>query len=48
LCHESDKNVVEYAMSRSLSPSMISEYEQKFISKEVFQRSLSEFTGFFS
>jgi predicted nuclease of restriction endonuclease-like (RecB) superfamily len=48
LCHESDKNVVEYAMSRSLSPSMISEYEQKFISKEVFQRSLSAFTGFFS
>jgi predicted nuclease of restriction endonuclease-like (RecB) superfamily len=47
LCQESDCSVVEYAMSRSLSPTMIAEYERQLIPKEVFQRSLEEFTQFF-
>jgi len=46
LCQEADHSVVEYAMSRSLSPTMIAEYERQLIPKEVLQRSLEEFTGF--
>jgi len=46
LCQEADRSVVEYAMSRSLSPTMIAEYERQLIPKEVLQRSLEEFTHF--
>ncbi len=46
LCQEADRNVVEYAMSRSLSPTMIAEYKRQLIPKEVFQRCLGEFTSF--
>jgi predicted nuclease of restriction endonuclease-like (RecB) superfamily len=46
LCREADRSVVEYAMSRSLSPTMIAEYQRQLIPKEVLQRSLEEFTGF--
>ena len=46
LCREADRSVVEYAMNRSLSPTMISEYQQKLISKEVLQQSLDEFCSF--
>ena len=46
LCQEADRSVVEYAMSRSLSPAMIAEYERQLISKEVLLRSLDEFTQF--
>jgi predicted nuclease of restriction endonuclease-like (RecB) superfamily len=46
LCHETDRSVVEYAMSRSLSPTMIAEYERQLIPKEVLQRSLDEFCNF--
>jgi predicted nuclease of restriction endonuclease-like (RecB) superfamily len=46
LCREADRSVVEYAMSRSLSPTMIAEYERQLIPKEVLQRSLEEFTQF--
>jgi len=46
LCQEADRSVVEYAMSRSLSPTMIAEYERQLIPKEVLQRSLEDFTHF--
>jgi predicted nuclease of restriction endonuclease-like (RecB) superfamily len=46
LCREADRSVVEYAMSRSLSPTLIAEYERQLIPKDVFQRSLEEFTRF--
>lgn len=46
LCQEADHSVVEYAMSRSLSPTMIAEYKRQLIPKEVLQRSLEEFTQF--
>jgi RecB family endonuclease NucS len=46
LCQGADRSVVEYAMSRSLSPTMIAEYERQLIPKEVLQRSLDEFTFF--
>ena len=46
LCQEADRSVVEYAMSRSLSPTMIAEYERLLIPKDILQRSLEEFTQF--
>ncbi|GHU61658.1 hypothetical protein FACS1894123_01360 [Bacteroidia bacterium] len=46
LCQEADRSVVEYARSRSLSPTMIAEYKRQLIPKEVLQHSLEEFTGF--
>jgi len=46
LCQETDRNVVEYAMSRSLSPTMVAEYKRQLIPKEVLQRSLDEFCNF--
>ena len=46
LCQEADRSVVEYAMNRSLSPTMIAEYERQLIPKEVLQRSLDEFCNF--
>jgi predicted nuclease of restriction endonuclease-like (RecB) superfamily len=46
LCQEADRSVVEYAMSRNLSPTMIAEYERQLIPKDVLQRSLEEFTQF--
>jgi predicted nuclease of restriction endonuclease-like (RecB) superfamily len=46
LCQEADRNIVKYAMNRSLSPTMIAEYERQLIPKEVLQHSLNEFTNF--
>ncbi|MDR2928738.1 MAG: PDDEXK nuclease domain-containing protein [Cytophagaceae bacterium] len=46
LCQEADHSVVEYAMSRSLSPTMIAEYKRQLIPKEVLQQSLNEFCSF--
>ncbi|KAA6333007.1 Endonuclease NucS [termite gut metagenome] len=48
LCQEADRSVVEYAMSRSLSPTMISEYQRQLVPKEVLQHSLEEFAQFFN
>ena len=46
LRQEADKSIVEYAMGRSLSPTMIAEYKKKLIPKEVFQQSLENFIHF--
>ncbi len=46
LCQEADRSVVEYAMSRSLSPTMIAKYKKQLIPKEVLQNSLEEFIQF--
>ncbi|MDR0768996.1 MAG: PDDEXK nuclease domain-containing protein [Dysgonamonadaceae bacterium] len=46
LCQEADHSIVEYAMSRSLSPTMIAEYKRQLIPKEVLQHSLDEFAAF--
>lgn len=43
LCKEKNDEVVEYALSRSLSPAVISEYETKLIPKEVLRAKLNEF-----
>jgi len=44
LCKDKDEEVVEYALSRSLSPTMIAQYETKLIPREVLQRKLHELT----
>lgn len=43
LCREKDDEVVEYALSRSLSPTVIAEYETKLIPKELLRQKLNEF-----
>ena len=43
LCREKNDEVVEYALSRSLSPAVIAEYETKLIPKEVLRKKLNEF-----
>ena len=48
LCHDADKSVVEYALSRSLSPTMVAEYKRQLLPKETIERSLEEFVDFFS
>jgi predicted nuclease of restriction endonuclease-like (RecB) superfamily len=46
LCQEADRSVVEYAMNRSLSPTMVAEYKRQLIPKEVLRRSLDDFCKF--
>lgn len=43
LCTSKDDDVVEYAMSRSLSPTMVSEYTLKLIDKKLLEQKLREF-----
>lgn len=42
LCANKDDEVVEYAMSRSLSPTMVSEYTLKLIDKKLLENKLKE------
>ena len=43
LCKEANREIVKYALNRSLSPTMIAKYERELIPREVLQQSLSEF-----
>ena len=43
LCKTKDQNVVEISLSRSLSPTLISDYQTKLIDKELLQIKLKEF-----
>ena len=47
LCPEADKVVVEYAMSRSMSPTMIAEYKRILIPQECMQQQLNEYCNHF-
>lgn len=42
LCKDKDNEVVEYALSRSLSPTMVSEYQMQLPDKKLLQRKLQE------
>ena len=42
LCKSKDKDVVEYALSRNMTSTLISEYRTKLISKEILQKKLEE------
>lgn len=46
LCPSADRSMVEYTLSRSLSPTMVAEYQRKLIPQEVMQRSLEEYCAF--
>lgn len=43
LCRDKDDEVVEYALSRSVSPTVVAEYEIELIPKELLRRKLNEF-----
>jgi len=43
LCASKDEEVVEYALSRSLSPAMIAEYQTQLPDKKLLQAKLHEF-----
>lgn len=47
LCPTADHVVVEYAMSRSMSPTMITEYKRILIPQERMQQQLNEFCNLF-
>lgn len=43
LCKTADSEAVEYSLSRSLSPTIVAEYKQKLIPKEVLRKHLREY-----
>lgn len=43
LCANKEDEVVEYAMSRNLSPAMVAEYTLKLIDKKLLCQKLHEF-----
>ena len=43
LCKSRDKDVVEYALSRTLSPALVAEYRTKLPDKDLLQAKLEEF-----
>ncbi len=42
ICKEKDNDVVEYSLSRSVSPTVVSEYETKLIPKKLLKDKLNE------
>ena len=42
LCREKNDEVVQYALSRSVSPAIIADYETKLIPKEILLKKLNE------
>jgi predicted nuclease of restriction endonuclease-like (RecB) superfamily len=46
LCPSADRSMVEYTLSRSLSPTMVAEYKRKLIPQDVLQASLNEYCRF--
>jgi predicted nuclease of restriction endonuclease-like (RecB) superfamily len=44
LCTSKNDKVVEYSMSRNLSPALIAEYETKMLDKNLLQRKLTEWS----
>lgn len=45
LCKDKDNEVVEYALSRSLSPTMVSKYKTQLPDKKLLQQKLHELFG---
>lgn len=42
LCKTKDDEVVEYALSRNLSPTKVAEYQTKLINKNILKKKLHE------
>jgi hypothetical protein len=45
LCTANDKEVIEIALSRNMSPALIAEYETKLIDKDLLRLMLREWAG---
>ena len=45
LCKSKDEDVVEYALGKNITPTMVSEYRTKLISKEILRKKLEEITN---
>jgi len=45
LCAGKEDEVVEFAMSRNISPAMVAEYNLKLIDKKLLEQKLREFKG---
>lgn len=45
LCRNKDNEVVEYALSRTLSPALVADYEHKLISKTLLKQKMQEWTA---
>ena len=45
LCKSKDDTVVEYSLSRTLSPSMVSEYKTNLPDKRILQKKFDELLG---
>ncbi len=43
LCKSKDSQIVEYALNRAVSPTMIAKYETELIDKKTLEKKLSEF-----
>jgi predicted nuclease of restriction endonuclease-like (RecB) superfamily len=48
LCTSKDDTVVEYALSRSISPTSVAEYSTKLIDKKLLENKLNEIRGILS
>lgn len=48
MCKDANSEVVRYALNRSMSPTMVAQYEEQLKVGSVLQRSLEEFTDFLS
>ena len=46
MCKDANPEVVRYALNRSVSPTMVSKYEEQLKVGSVIQRSLEEFVDF--
>ena len=45
LCRNKDDEVVEYALSRTLSPALVADYEHNLISKALLKQKMHEWTA---
>ncbi len=43
LCKNRDEKIVQYALNRSISPTMVAKYETELINKKILERKLDEF-----
>jgi len=43
LCKSKDDEVVEYALSRNLSPALVAEYKTSLIPKKILEKKLHEY-----
>jgi hypothetical protein len=48
LCKGKDTEVVEYAMARNISPTLVADYETKLIDKKVLVHKLNQLIALFS